>query len=250
MPPARKCCIYGEVRVLACAPRTSEGDVPPAPGPRHGDIPGPSPFFPRRRRPAMNKKHRKLSSPWLPSLFALLLLAGCAGKAKEVTEPEPVKPARPAWVDKGSGAFGGEMGKAFYGVGSAWGIQNPSLLRSTAESRARAEVARIFKTYTASLMKDYQASTMAGNPEETGEEQHVEQTIKTFTKAELAGVQIVDHWKDPETGEMFALARMDLSAFEDYLKRGSQLSEAARERVVQRAEKAFKELAEEEARHE
>ena len=99
-------------------------------------------------------------------------------------------------------------------------------------------------------MKDYQASTMAGNPQETSEEQHVEQTIKTFTKAELAGVQIIDHWKDPESEEFFALARMDLSAFEEYLKQGSDLSEAVRQSIVERAEKAFQELAEEEARHE
>ena len=194
----------------------------------------------------VRRKHVVYSLP----LISLFLLFGCGGKAKEIPQPEVTKSQKPDWVEKGSGAFGGEMGKAFYGVGSTYGINNPSLLRSSADNRARAEVARVFKTYTASLMKDYQASTMAGNPEETSEEQHVEQTIKTFTKDELAGVQIIDHWKDPETGELFALARMDLRAFEGYLKQGSQLSEAVRQRVVERAEKAFQDLAEEEARHE
>lgn len=184
------------------------------------------------------------------TLSSFLLLAGCGGKSKEVPQAEMARPKKPAWVEKGSGAFGGEMGKAFYGVGSAWGIQNPSLLRSTADNRARTEVARVFKTYTAALMKDYAASTMAGNPAETSEEQHVEQTIKTFTKAELAGVQIIDHWKDPESEEFFALARMDLSTFEEYLKQGSNLSEAVRQSIVERAEKAFEDLAKEEARHE
>jgi len=183
---------------------------------------------------------------WVP-LLAVGLLAGCASKKEQVAAPTS---SRPAWVDQGSGAFSGEMGKAFYGVGSAWGIQNPSLLRSTADNRARAEVARIFKTYTASLMKDYSASTMAGDPNVVSEEQHVEQTIKTFTKAELAGVQIVDHYKDEETGELFSLARMDLSTFENYMKQAQQLSEAVRQRVVQRAEKAFEDLAKEESLHE
>lgn len=192
------------------------------------------------------KAWKKHATFFLP-LLSLLFLAGCGGRAKEVRQPEIPKPVKPAWVDKGSGAFGGEVGKAFYGVGSAWGIQNPSLLRSTADNRARAEIARVFKTYTAALMKDYQASTMAGDPEQTSEEQHVEQTIKTFTKAELAGVQIVDHWKDPESEELFSLARMDLSTFEEYLKRGAELSEAVRQRVVERAEKAFADLAREEA---
>jgi len=194
------------------------------------------------------KAWKKRMALLLP-LIGFALVASCGGGAKEVPKAEATKPPKPEWVEKGSGAFGGEMGKAFYGVGSAWGIQNPSLLRSTADNRARAEVARVFETYTASLMKDYQASTMAGNPAETSEEQHVEQTIKTFTKAELAGVQIVDHWKDPESEEFFALARMDYSTFEEYLKKGSELSEAVRQRVVERAEKAFRDLAEEEAKH-
>ena len=43
---------------------------------------------------------------------------------------------------------------------------------------------------------------------------------------------------------------MDLSTFEEYLKQGSDLSEAVRQSIVERAEKAFQELAEEEARHE
>lgn len=192
---------------------------------------------------------RSTTRTLLVGLLAFCWIAGCAGKSKEVPEQNMTQPQRPAWVDKGSGAFEGEIGKAFYGVGSAWGIRNPALLRSTADNRARAEIARVFKTYTAALMKDYAASTMAGNPDETSEEQHVEQTIKTFTKAELAGVQIVDRWKDPESGEQFALARMDLSAFEDYLQRGSDLSEAVRQRVVDRAEKAFADLSREEAMH-
>jgi len=195
------------------------------------------------------KAWKKRVGFFLP-LLGFLLVTGCGGGAKKVLPPEGAQGQKPAWVEKGSGAFSGEMGNAFYGVGSSWGIQNPSLLRSSADNRARTEVARVFKTYTAALMKDYQASTMAGNPNETSEEQHVEQTIKTFTKAELAGVQIIDHWKDPESEEFFALARMDLSTFEEYLKQGSDLSEAVRQSIVERAEKAFQELAEEEARHE
>ncbi len=194
------------------------------------------------------KQNRKIIALLIPVL-AISMLVGCAGKAADVPQQNIVQAQRPAWVDKGSGAFEGELGKVFYGVGVGFGPKNPSLLRSTADNRARAEIAKIFKTYTAALMKDYAASTMAGNPEETSEEQHVEQTIKTFTKAELAGVEIVNHWKDTETGELFALARMDLNAFENFLDKANELSEAVREKVVQHAEKAFEDLSREEALH-
>lgn len=187
----------------------------------------------------------KIFSFFIAVLFMATFLIECADKPKDVVSE---KPARPEWVDKGSGAFDGD--RAFYAVGSAFGIQNPSLLRSTADNRARAELAKIFKTYTASLMKDYQASTMAGDPNETSEEQHVENTFKTFTKAELSGAMIVDHWKDPETGEYFSLVRMDLDVFEDYLNKAKELSEAVRARVIEHAEKAFADLEAEEAKHE
>ena len=72
----------------------------------------------------------------------------------------------PEWVNKGSGAFGGEK-KVFYGVGSASGIRNHSLARATADNRARNEISKIFEVYSASLMKDYQASITAGATADT-----------------------------------------------------------------------------------
>ena len=185
------------------------------------------------------KQYKRRPLPFLAALLVLVFVAGCTGT-----------PKKPEWVTKGSGAFKGKKGETFYGVGSVFGIKNPSLERTTADNRARAEIARVFKTYTAILMKDYQASTAAKDPKLSLEEQNVEQTIKTFTKAELTGVEIVDHWRIPETGEYFSLARMDLEMFKDYLKSSKVLSEAVRQRVIEHAEKAFRDLEKEETRHE
>ncbi|MFC1888933.1 LPP20 family lipoprotein [Thermodesulfobacteriota bacterium] len=181
-------------------------------------------------------------------LLATVMMIGCAGKAKDVA-PESTS-TRPEWVDKGSGAFEGEMGKVFYGVGMAWGAKNPVLLRSSADSKARAEIASIFNVYVARLNKSHAESAMEGDPDTTSELQYITETVKTFTKAELAGVQIVDHWKDEKEGVLYSLGRMDYSIFESYLDKGSQLSEAARQRVVNAAKAAFTELEEEEAKHE
>lgn len=175
-------------------------------------------------------------------VMGLFFLYGCGG-SKEV-KSEGVQ--APEWVIKGSGAFGGERGKVFYGVSSAYGIKNFSLLRSAADNRARNEVAKIFQFYTASLMKDYMASTMAGDPNETSEEQHVEQAIKTVTSMTLSGVEIVDHWQHPETGELFSLARLDLEAFKNNMDKARELNKQVRDYIRENADRLHGELEDEE----
>lgn len=178
--------------------------------------------------------------------IGLFALSACGGKSA-VVEEGYMKGA-PKWVAKGSGAFDAEKGKIFYGVGSASNIANHSLLRSTADNRARNELSKIFEVYTASLMKDYMASTTAGNPNVSSEEQHVEQAIKTVTSATLSGVEIIDHWKDPATGELFSLAQLDLNAFKDALAKQKELSAQARDYIRKNADRMHDELEKEEAK--
>src|SRR5688572_32955155 len=94
--------------------------------------------------------------------FALVLPTAFACGGGQATEKGQITPGGavveyPEWVNKGSGAFGGEK-KVMYGVGSASGIRNHSLARTTADNRARAEISKVFETYSASLMKDYMSS--------------------------------------------------------------------------------------------
>lgn len=181
-------------------------------------------------------------------LWGLVLIYGCAG-TQETVSTTPIQELKaPDWVLKGSGAFGGEKGKVFYGVGSASGIRNNSLLRTTADNRARNEVAKVFETYTASLMKDYQASTSAGDVKVTSEEQHVEGAIKTVTSATLHGVEIVDHWQHPSTGEMFSLARLDLEAFKSNFDKMNELNAKVKDYIRKNAERMHEQLEKEESK--
>jgi hypothetical protein len=152
----------------------------------------------------------------------------------------------PEWVLKGSGAYGGDAGRVFYGVGSVTGIKNYALARTTADNRARADLAKVFETYSASLMKDYMASTMAGDA--VSEEQHVESVIKTFSAQTLSGVQVVDHWFHPGDGTVFALARLDLNSFTDNLEKMNELNGKVKEYVKKNAERAHMDLEREEAK--
>lgn len=181
--------------------------------------------------------------------IAFLTLVGCATAAREMTTNTPIQEAgAPEWVVKGSGAFGGERGRAFYEVGSASGIQDPSLLREVADNRARAAIAMRFDSRMAILLKDYFASTRAGDVKVTAEEQLVERVVKTVTARTLSGVEIVDHWQHPGTGQLFALARMDLQAFQDSLEKVKELDAKVKEYIRQNAERLHQELEKEAAK--
>jgi len=124
------------------------------------------------------------------SSWALCLAACAASTAGPAGAPD--------WVSRGSGV----RADVAYGVGSAEGVSNPTLARTAAASRARAEIGRILQTYSQSLMKDYQASDLA-----SGESQRVEQVIRSFSATVQRGVEVVDYWVGG--GRVYALARLD-----------------------------------------
>ena len=98
-------------------------------------------------------------------------------------------------------------------------------------------------------MKDYQASTTAGDPSVSSEEQNVEQAIKTFSAATLSGVQVVDHWYHPNDGSVFALAKLDLEGFKENLEQDARVERTrARLRPAKRRAGAPKLEKEEEKR--
>lgn len=172
-----------------------------------------------------------------------LWAAGCAGRHPAGAQP-------PEWVVKGSGAFNDAGDKVFYGVGAVTGVRNRPLAQTTSENRARAEITKIFETYTASLMKDYAASTTGGgavtSASPTSEEQYVEQAIKTFSAATLNGVMIIDHWTDSSTDTLYSLARLDLENFKNSLDKVKELNSSVRDYVKKNADKSFESLSEEE----
>lgn len=153
----------------------------------------------------------------------------------------------PEWVTKGSGAFGGDK-KAFFGVGSASGIRNQALAISTADNRGRNEIAKIMEVYSASLSKDYMASTTAGDMTASSEEQHVEVAIKTFCAQTLSGVVIVDHWFHPD-GTVYSLAKLDLEGVVANIDKAKELSGKVRDYVRKNAERVHMDLEKEEAKH-
>jgi hypothetical protein len=178
-----------------------------------------------------------------------LLLTQCGGPGPGGGDPiTGVNPdGSPRWANRGSGAYDSPHGKAFYGVGMATGIANKGLLRQTVDNRARAEIAKIFDTYIAAVMKDYQRSTTAGDFSSSAEEQDIVSAQKTITEVTLRGVEIRDHWLDPQ-GTLFALAVLDLENITRSLDGAGNLNARVRDYVRANARRAFNDLDRELAR--
>jgi hypothetical protein len=151
----------------------------------------------------------------------------------------------PKWVKKGSTAFN-DKDKAFYGVGSIAGVRNEPLAWDAAENRARAEVAKNFETYTAYLMRDYAASTTAGDFTRNTEEQNVERAIKTFSAVTLNGVHKVDQYKDEKTGTYYVLTKLNLQDMKDAMAQAKELNSQVRDFVRKNADRLFERLEKEE----
>lgn len=152
----------------------------------------------------------------------------------------------PKWVEKGSGAFNDKDSKAFYGVGSVVGVRNEPLAWDTAENRGRAEIAKSFETYTGYLMRDYAASTTAGDFTRNTEEQNVERAIKTVTTATLSGVRPIDRYKDSKTNTYYVLTKLSLEDMKNNLEQAKELNAQVRDFVRKNADRLFERLEKEE----
>jgi len=178
-------------------------------------------------------------------LAALAVTFGCAHR-----RASPIATNAPDWVNKGSGVMKDAQGGAvFYGVGIAQGIRNRALQVTAADDRGRAEIAKIMDSYVVVLTKDYMASVTAGDMSKSSEEQMVSQTMKNFAKFTLHGSMAVDHWKDPTDGTLFSLVKLDMASVQKSLNESKELDSKMRDYVKANAEKAFDELATEEAKH-
>jgi len=178
------------------------------------------------------KKFNLINNLAITFIIAFMIL-GCAA-TKEATK-------RPGWIDKGSGFFSGDRGKAFYGVGTASYITNVGLRREAADAGARTDLAKIFKTQIKNLVKIYAASIYGGRDREK-EEQFVSSATKSFTEMELAGSMIIDRYYDEKEKTQYSLAVLDMNFFKDQVTRMKELSKEVQEAIKANAEKAFEEL--------
>jgi len=125
------------------------------------------------------------------AVFALSALAAAAVYAAPKNQPD--------WLDGSNAQYRREQ--YIIGVGMADDLP-------TAEERARAEVTKVFsaKITSVSNVSESESTLQQGKKTETSFSQKVSQDIQSVTSKVMQGVEIAEHWQNPETRQHYALA--------------------------------------------
>lgn len=173
------------------------------------------------------------------AVIAAVLLAGCGSKT--VVESDLNIKGAPDWVNQGTQMLNDNDGRLFHGVGQATPMGDESLQRSTADERARAEVARVLNSYLNVATKDY--SAMASRGGEQANEQSVSRQIDNLTQVNLTGAKIIGHWRDKKTQTVYAIAELDMKRMKETVEQLEAMSPGLRDFLTQQGDTIFDRLA-------
>ena len=166
----------------------------------------------------------------------LAVLTGCSGKTK-VESNLRIKGA-PDWVNEGTNILNDKGGRLFHGVGSAPPMGDQSLQVSTADNRARAELARILTSYLQEVSRDYLSSS-SGTGTEASNEQEISREITNITKVNLVGAKVIGRWKDKRTGVVYSLVELDMKRVKETVAKTEKMNEGLRQFIDTNAENIF-----------
>lgn len=146
----------------------------------------------------------------------------------------------PTWIERGSGAFNDGGVEVFYGVGSASGGESRSQTEQIANLRARADIAAQLDPYVLKLYHAYQAAILARTGKPAPPEQYPELTLGTISEVAVHGVRIVGTWRDPKTGTVYSLAKLEVAEIKASLPQMSGVDPALLQYIRGNAGEVFK----------
>ncbi len=184
--------------------------------------------------------HTQIKSGFILAALLLVLLAGCSGKT--VVESDLRIRGAPDWVNEGTQMLNDKGGRLFHGVGSAAPMGDESLQKSTADERARAELARVLSSYLTVASKDYSAAAGGGGGE-TVSEQSVSRQIDNLTQINLSGARIIGRWRDKRTGVIYSIAELDMKRMKQTLEKAEQMSPGLRDFLKRESDTIFDRIA-------
>ncbi len=166
----------------------------------------------------------------IPRLFGLCMvigmLAGCMGHSPIVTTP--------SWYRLESGLYNASEGKVFYGIGQADGVRNPTLLRATADNRARKELAGVLEGYVAELSRSQRLASEPAWMALSLDERR--QILGMLVHKSLQRAVVSEHWSDTQHPRLLSLCRLDIATFRQVLSGVSFLDKKTRAAIGAEAE--------------
>lgn len=183
------------------------------------------------------------SAGFLARLGLVLMMTGMLAACSSRTSVESnlgIKGA-PDWVNKGSQALNDQNGRLIHGIGSAPNMNDQSLQSSTADDRARTEVARVLNSFMHVVTQDYSAS--AGNGADQQNSQSVSRQIQNLTDQNVSGARIIARWTDPKTGTLWSLAEFDMKQMKDMVNGAQDMNAGFRDYFNSHADNLFDSMA-------
>jgi len=168
-------------------------------------------------------------------------LAACGGKTR--VESDLGIRGAPEWVNEGTQYLNDGDGRLFHGVGHAPPMDDKSLQISTADNRARAEVARILSSYMDVVSNDYSAH--AASAGRSINQQNVSRQINNLTRVNLTGVRIIGHWENEQTGNIWSIAELDMAQMAETLDRVDDMNADLKRYISDQGGNIFDNLAQE-----
>jgi len=181
----------------------------------------------------------KYSTPVFNTLMlaSLSLLIFSCSSSKTTVESDLDMGHAPDWVNEGTQYLNNNEGRLFHGVGEAPVMGDASLQKSTADNRARAEVARILSSWLDVASKDYTAAS--GSGKDTVSQQSVSREISNLTKMNLSGSKIIGRWKDKKTGTIYSIAELDMKYVKTVLETVQDMNKDLRLYIDKHADNTF-----------
>jgi hypothetical protein len=178
-------------------------------------------------------------------LLSMALIAVAISACSSTTKVESnlgIKGA-PDWVNEGTNILNEKDGRLFHGVGSASPMGDMALQKSTADDRARAEVARVLSSYMDVVSNDYMSSAKSSGANVA--EEAVSREIKALTKVNLTGAKIIGSWRDTKTNIIYSIAELDMKQVKSTLAGTQDMNDDLKRYIETRADNIFDRVAKE-----
>lgn len=147
----------------------------------------------------------------------------------------------PLWVSEGSNILTSKQGRRFHGVGSAPALGDFSLQTSTADKRARQEIARILSSFVEIVSRDFIATGDAA--QEGFTEQTVARQMDHVSSIDLTGIEVVGHWQDKRSKVVYSIATLNMQQMKEVINKAAELNPGLRHFIRRKGDSIFDRIA-------